>query len=149
MFVDADLKTKLCQHGETSSTIRTWLQHEARAREDGEDPPIRNSTCDCQTVHGLQNGVDTLPGTPPTCVYDVLAANKAASIDVGEEYPAYKLGGHNAFLNADGSFYCVHKNRMFSLTNAARPCLFKVERGKCKCSLKLPKRSPKLCLGRV
>ena len=32
VLVDADLKTKLCQHGETSSTIRTWLQLEAQAR---------------------------------------------------------------------------------------------------------------------
>ena len=25
VLVDVDLKTKLCKHGETSSTIRTWL----------------------------------------------------------------------------------------------------------------------------
>ena len=44
VLVDADLKTKLCKHGETSSTIRTWLQLEAQARAEGKDPPSRGTS---------------------------------------------------------------------------------------------------------
>ena len=65
VLVDADLKTKLCKHGETSSTIRTWLQLEAQARAEGKDPPSRGtSKCDCRSTHGLQNHTDTEPVEP-------------------------------------------------------------------------------------
>ena len=80
VLVDADLKTKLCKHGETSSTIRTWLQLEAQARAEGKDPPPRGtSKCDCTSTHGLQNRTDTGPVEPPTCVYDVLAYDDRAA----------------------------------------------------------------------
>ena len=73
VLVDADLKTKLCKHGETSSTIRTWLQLEAQARAEGKDPPSRGtSKCDCTSTHGLQNHTDTEPVEPPTCVAKML-----------------------------------------------------------------------------
>jgi hypothetical protein len=39
VLVETDLKTKLCRHGETSSTIRNWLQFEAKARTECQTPP--------------------------------------------------------------------------------------------------------------
>ena len=83
VLVDADLKTKLCKHGETSSTIRRWLQLEAQARAEGKDPPSRGtSKCNCTSTHGLQNRTDTGPVEPPTCVYDVLASSGAEKMTV-------------------------------------------------------------------
>ena len=98
VLVDANLKTKLCKHGETSSTIRTWLQLEAQARAEGKDPPPRGtSKCDCTSTHGLQNRTDTGPVEPPTCVYDVLASSGAEERTVpGEQEPAYRLGERDA-----------------------------------------------------
>ena len=36
VLVESDGKTKLCRHGETGSSIRTWVLAEARAREERE-----------------------------------------------------------------------------------------------------------------
>jgi len=94
IFVDSDLQTKLCKHGETGSTIRTWLHAEARARAAGEPPPERPSVCDCTSTHGLQLKVDTRPPPPPPCVYDALAAAGVETLAVdGESGPACRLLG--------------------------------------------------------
>ena len=143
VLVDADLKTKLCQHGETSSTIRTWLQLEARARTEGKEPPSRGiSKCDCTNTHGLQNRTDTAPIEPPACVYDVLAESGAEQMSVpGETEPAYRLGDRDAYLDASGTVWCgSHTNKLPPLTRAQRPRAFKAERGKCGCEVTLPGR---------
>ena len=142
VLVDADLKTKLCQHGETSSTIRTWLQIEARARAEGKEPPSRGkSTCNCTNTHGLQNRTDTAPIEPPVCVYDVLAESDAEQMSVpGETEPAFRLGDRDAFLSANGTVWCAHVNKLPPLTRAQRPRAFKAERGKCGCEVNLPGR---------
>ena len=54
VLVETDLKTKLCRHGELSSSIRTWVQIEAKARAEGAEPFKRPSTCNCIVTHGLQ-----------------------------------------------------------------------------------------------
>jgi len=151
VLVDVDLKTKLCKHGETSSTIRTWLQLEARAREEGKEPPSRSvSKCDCQNTHGLQNNTDTVPIEPPTCVYDVLADSEAEQMSVPfQTMPAYRLGDRDAFLSADGSVWCRHGHKLAPLTRAKRPRAFKAERGKCGCEVRLPGRTSCIPLGRV
>ena len=152
VLVDADLKTKLCKHGETSSTIRTWLQLEAQARAEGKEPPSRGvSACDCQNTHGLQNSTDTGPVEPPACVYDVLIGSGAEQMRVpGETEPAYRLGDRDAFLAANGTVWCAqHANKLQPLTRAQRPRAFKAERGKCGCEVKLPGRVLFIPLGRV
>ena len=149
VLVETDLQTKLCRHGETGSTIRTWLQAEARALADGKDPPARNSICDCIHGHGLQNKTSTRPSTPPASVYDVLVSGEAKPLDIGEPEPAYQLGDRDVFLAASGTLYCsAHKHPLPPLTRAVRPCVFKAEIGKCKCEIRLPKRTPKMSLGR-
>lgn len=149
VLVETDLKTKLCRHGETSSTIRTWLQLEAKARAEGKEPPPRSSPCDCANTHGLQNVTDTRPPTPPASVYDVLASNEAKEMDVGEDAPALQLGDRDAYLAPSGAVFCVHKEQLLPLTKAARPFVFKARHAKCECSLTLPRRAPKIGLGRV
>lgn len=152
VLVDADLKTKLCKHGETSSTIRTWLQLEAQARAEGKDPPSRGtSKCNCTSTHGLQNRTDTGPVEPPTCVYDVLASSGAEERTVpGEQEPAYRLGERDAFLSVNGEVFCgAHLNKLPPLTRALRPRAFKAERGKCGCCLSLPGRVSTIPLGRI
>ena len=152
VLVDADLKTKLCKHGETSSTIRTWLQLEAQARAEGKDPPSRGtSKCNCTSTHGLQNRTDTGPVEPPTCVYDVLASSGAEERTVpGEQEPAYRLGERDAFLSVNGEVFCgAHRNKLPPLTRALRPRAFKAERGKCGCCLILPGRVSTIPLGRI
>ena len=152
VLVDVDLKTKLCKHGETSSTIRTWLQLEAQARAAGKSSPSRGiSICDCTSTLGLQNHTDTGPVQPPACVYDVLAKSKAQQMTVqGEKDPVYRLGEHDAFLSVDGAVFCgAHFNKLPPLTRALRPRAFKAERGKCGCYVRLPGRVSTIPLGRV
>ena len=152
VLVDADLKTKLCQHGETSSTIRTWLQLEAQARTEGKDQPSRGtSKCDCDSTHGLQNKTDTGPVEPPTCVYDVLSLSDADKMAVpGEQEPTYRIGERDAFLSVHGDIFCgAHLNQLPPLTRAVRPRMFKAGRGKCGCSLILPGRVSTIPLGRI
>ena len=152
VLVDVDLKTKLCKHGETSSTIRTWLQLEARARAEGKDPPSRGtSQCDCTSTHGLQNHTDTVPIEPPTCVYDVLESTNAEKVTVpGEQEPAYRLGEREAFLSVNGEVFCgAHLNKLPPLTKALRPRAFRAERGNCGCCLILPGRVSTIPLGRI
>lgn len=149
VLVETDLKTKLCRHGETSSTIRNWLQLEANARSKGMEPPTRPSVCDCQHTLGLQNRTNTCPSTPPASVYDVLVSNEAKEMDVGESAPALQLGDRDVYLSPSGIVLCVHKERLIPTSKAARPCAFKARRGKCGCALTLPRRAPKVGLARV
>ena len=143
-----DLKSKLCRHGELSSSIRTWVQIEAKARAEGAEPFKRPSTCNCIVTHGLQNHTRTRLPSPPPCMYDVLASNEAKELDVGEVGPALQLPGRSVYLAPSGTFFCQHKTRLVPITKAARPYIFKAERGKCHCSLALPRRAAKLPLGR-
>ena len=147
VLVETDLKTKLCRHGETSSTIRNWLQVEASARAEGKDPPPRPSTCDCQNTHGLQNHTETRPPTPPASVYDVLVDNEAKPLDVGEAAPALQLGDRDVYLTPSGAVFCVHKARLMPMTKAVRPYVFKARHAKCGCELTLPRRVPKIGFG--
>ena len=81
-------------------------------------------------------------------MYDVLASNEAKELDVGEVGPALQLTGRSVYLAPSGTFFCQHKTRLVPITKAARPYVFKAERGKCHCSLSLPRRAAKLTLGR-
>jgi hypothetical protein len=148
VLVETDLKTKLCRHGETSSTIRNWIQLEAHARAEGKEPPLRPSPCDCTNTHGLQNSTDTCPPPPPASVYDVLVDNEAKALDVGEMEPALQLGDRDVYLAPSGAVYCGHKMRLVPISKAVRPYAFK-SRGTCGCVLTLPRRAPKVGFGRV
>ena len=148
VLVETDLVTKLCRHGETGSSIRTWVQLEAAARAAGKKPPPRPSECDCTNTHGLQNHTITRPPTPPACVYDVLVTNEAKELDIGGPEPALQLGDRDVFLTSSGGIYCSHKTRLAPLTSAKRPYVFKSQSRKCQCLLKLPRRAAKIELGR-
>ena len=39
VLVESDGRTKLCRHGETAASIRSWALLEARARAKGREPP--------------------------------------------------------------------------------------------------------------
>jgi hypothetical protein len=79
----------------------------------------------------------------------VLVSCEATPLDVGETEPAYQLRDRDVFLAASGKLFCsAHKNQLPPITRAVRPCAFKADRGKCNCAIMLPKRAPKLSLGR-
>ena len=80
-------------------------------------------------------------------MYDVLASNEAKELNVGEaQGPALQLPGRAVYLAPSGTFFCQHKTRLAPITKAVRPYIFKAERGKCYCSLALPRRTAKLPL---
>jgi len=142
VLLDVDGKTKLCKHGETASTIRTWLHNEARAAAEGVDPPLRNSTCDCQHTLGVGSSVRTRPPSPPPSLYDLAARAGGESIDVDPNGRAVKVcPSYNLYLSADGLLWCKHGKRYSRHTQAKRPCVYRAY-GVCKCRLELPRRSP-------
>ena len=146
-------KRRICRHGENSSTIRTWLQAEERARKEGKPVPKRNSVCDCQNSHGLQNNTDTRPPPPPACLFDVLDDSESNQANVGEPEPARRLtvGDNNsAFLSANGQMFCTaHLTKLPPLTRAKHPRAFKAfPDAKCSCAFMLPHRALRIRLGR-
>ena len=145
-------KARVCRHGETSSTIRTWLQAEAAAKKAGKPPPPRKSVCDCTSSQGLQNNTDTRPPPPPTCLFDVLTESEVEAADVGESEPArlISVNQREAFLAPSGQFFCrEHHTRLPPLTRAKHPRMFKaMADAKCACSFALPHRALRLPLGR-
>ena len=52
VFITTDGKL-VCEHGECSSSICSWLSAEQRARKEGVELPQRNSACDCENTDGL------------------------------------------------------------------------------------------------
>jgi hypothetical protein len=144
VLVESDGRTKLCRHGETAASIRSWALLEARARARGLTPQPRNSPCDCCRTLGLQTMVDTRPPSPPPSVYDLLAASDGEAIVVPEG-KAYRLGAHDGYLAANGSVYCVHGHRLQTRTRAKRPCVLTAP-GRCKCRVELPRRRPHLTM---
>ena len=149
VLVETDKRTKLCRHGETSSSIRTWLLAESQAHASGKPPPPRNSVCDCKRTVGLQNNsVRTRLPPPPASVFDLLSsAANSEMIETDDGCLAHRLGTFDAYLAASGSIYCVHGHKLCTRTHAKRPCLLKAPQ--CACQLALPRRMPHLKLGRT
>ena len=151
VLLDVDGKTKLCKHGETASTIRTWLHNEAKAAASGADPPPRNSACDCKRTIGVGSSVRTRPPTPPQSLYDLAAGAGGGGIEVGKRGIAFRVSAsYNLYVSSDGSIFCEHGKPYSRHTGAKRPRVYRSS-GECKCCLELPRRSPKHCLawGRV
>jgi hypothetical protein len=146
VLVESDGKTKLCRHGETGSTIRTWLLAEARARAEGRPLPTRKSVCDCTQTLGLQSTIDTRPLVSPPSVYDLLSSTDAEAIPVESGGKAFRLGVFAAYLDAKGNVHCKHGKRLRTRTHALRPCVWTAQAGQCKCRVALPRRMPHLCM---
>ena len=145
VLVESDGRTKLCRHGETAASIRSWALLEARAGAKGLEPSPRNSPCDCCRTLGLQTVVDTRPSSPPPSVFDLLAgSDNSEVIEVPDVGKAYRLRPHASFLAADGSMYCIHGHRLRTRTHAKRPCV--LANGLCKCRVALPRRRPHLVM---
>ena len=49
VFITPESKL-VCEHGEVSSSICSWLSSEQRAKQEGASPPTRKSVCDCQNT---------------------------------------------------------------------------------------------------
>ena len=148
VLVETDQRTKLCVHGETGSTIRNWVQAEARAKAGGCEAPRRPSLCDCTHTHGLQNHTYARTPTPPASVYELLAAQSSPRLDIGEAEPALQMGALDVYLGADGSLYCAHGHLLDTRSQAHRPCVVRA-RGPsqtCGCQIHLLRRVPHIPL---
>ena len=145
VLVESDGKTKLCRHGETGSTIRTWLLAEAKARAEGKPMPPRNSKCDCIQTVGLQSTVNTRPLAlaPPPSVYDLLVNGGFEAMVTEGGGKAYRLGNHDAYVDSDGRIHCKHGTQLRTRTHALRPCVWTAPPwGPCECRVALPRRMP-------
>ena len=52
VFITSDGKL-VCEHGEVSRSIWSWITAEQRAKSAGIEPPPHNSACDCANTDGL------------------------------------------------------------------------------------------------
>ena len=76
VFITTDGKL-VCEHGEVSSSICSWISTERRAEAAGVKPPPRNSVCDCANTDGLHWTKEmpkplTNPNPPATTLFGVL-----------------------------------------------------------------------------
>ena len=110
IMVESDAKTKLCCHGETSSTIRNWVLAESKARAAGTPPP-RNSVCDCQQTVGLQNHSCCAPAAaaPPCTTCSPPLRARSHRRRSGRARVPWVL---DAYVAASGSIYCKHANEL-------------------------------------
>ena len=141
VLLDSDGKTKLCRHGETASTIRTWLHNESQAAARGEAPPPRNSACDCRNTLGVGSAVRTRPPAPPTSLHALAKSAGGEAIDSSSGRAVRLSASHNLYVAADGSLFCEHAKPYSRHARANRPRVFRAKG--CACRLELPRRSPK------
>ena len=120
----------LCPHGETASTIRSWIAGEKLAAFEGRPLPPRggarewSTTCGCQTTDGMQCSVpeSTRPAAPDN-LYEFLAGMdgmvKSAIFVRGSR--AYRLPYRKgAFLTAKGKVCCAHGSTRRALIERRR-----------------------------
>ena len=106
VYVSTNLKTRLCEHGETASQISQWCAGQY------ERPPV--CQCTCKNVDGLTAGrFSKLPNdwAGPPQYYEVLASSGAEEVTLPGGRVARRLSHiDGAFMLADGKIRCVHGN---------------------------------------
>jgi len=128
VFVAADGRTRLCEHGLTASAISQYASG-ARARPVG-------LGCTCRNVDGLTAG--RFQKTPPNwpqvpSYYEVLVARDAKEVELPGGRLARKLphpvAGTSAYMLPCGNLRCAHGNSEATLraiaknpTGRLRPC---------------------------
>ena len=135
----------LCEHGETSFTIRHWLTAERNAEKQGLPFPPRGgsrgsgiSTCTCQTTEGLNVKLSDSIELPsrPASIFSFLKETKMESVYVkgleGRKVP--HLSGPT-YLLSTGRLCCRHGASRKSLIRKQRSVGPSFRLPKCGCEL--------------
>lgn len=125
VFVD-DAGKRLCEHGERSSTISTWLLNEKQAQRDGVPPTLRTSSCTCQTTEGLNGENLPLPNASepaPRSVFEHLQSRDTHCLFFkgreGRQIP-FTRGAQTAYVTFDGRIVCKHGRARLTLQGDAK-----------------------------
>ena len=120
IYLAADGRTRLCEHGETATTISQYATGSRKRPAD--------STCTCMNVDGLTAGrfkqaPQGWPGAPS--YYDVLVARNMEEVElpggrVARRMP-YKTGACVALMLPDGNMRCQHGNSESTLRSIGKP----------------------------
>lgn len=115
----------LCEHGERPSTILSWVAKEARAVQEGEEPPTRNSLCDCLNTDGLyytkskpQPPPEELPPTPLSLFsfLEELDTQKVSVHGRVQRHVPHTTGNKAMYLTQKGGlFVCQHAHTLSTL----------------------------------
>jgi len=143
VFITTDGKL-VCEHGECSSSICSWLSAEQRARKEGVELPQRNSVCDCENTDGLhwtkampQEAVGVLPADSFAGLLATLGTERVTARGrVLRHVPHTSL-----FLSEkEGMFCCRHGNSLSVLRLIHSGASRKFRGGVCKCCVSAPPR---------
>ena len=133
VFLAADGRTRLCEHGETASAISQY-SNGSRTR------PV-DSACPCMNMDGLtagrfQKAPPNWHNAPP--YYDVLVARGAEEIDLPGGRAArrlpYAIGNTEVFMLPSGALRCRHGNSESTLRSVEKGGA-KPRRQPCGCSI--------------
>ena len=149
VFITPDAKL-VCEHGEVSSSICSWLSSEQRARQEGVEPPSRNSVCTCQNTDGLHFTKD-MPGPlvsiapPADTFFGVLAAMNTSAVTVRGHtlrHVPHTAGKAALFVSEKGGVLCCrhgHSLKTLRMMHAAGKQR-KFRGGACDCCVQTPPR---------
>ena len=116
----------LCEHGECSSTILSWIGAEKAARSKGEEPPPRKSACDCENTDGLYHSKskprppdEELPPQPDSLysfLSDNLSTHELKVAGRSMRHVPHTTGKKAMYLTQKGgNFVCKHAHSLVVL----------------------------------
>ena len=138
----------VCEHGEVSSSICSWLSSEQRTKQEGSSPPTRKSVCDCQNTDGL-HFTKEMPAplfslTPPAdTLFGMLTAlgtHKATIRGHDLRHVPHTAGKEARFVSEKGVFCCRHGHSLKTLRMMQAGEKRNFRGGGCDCCPKTPPR---------
>ena len=146
VFITTDAKL-VCEHGEVSSSICSWLSTEQRFKSAGMEPPPRNSVCDCANTDGL-HWTKEMPkplvalDPPADTLFDMLNALDTYKVVVrghGLRHVPHTKGTAALFASEKGGLLCCRHGHSLNVLRAIHEGKTKKFRGGvCNCCVKKP-----------
>jgi hypothetical protein len=148
VFITNDRKL-VCEHGEVSSSICSWMSTERRADAAGTKPSPRNSVCDCANTDGLhwtkempKPLTDIIP--PANTLFGVLNELGTSKVIVrghALRHVPHTNGSAALFVSEKGGLLCCRHGNSLNVLRAMHAGKMKKFRGGiCNCCVKKPPR---------
>ena len=145
IYLNASRTKLLCPHGECSSTIKHWVNMEARAKELGEAPPPRGgsrglSKCDCQDTLGLNpKSIDVSicqPADEPASLFELLEQMDTDCLTIkGQPARHIPYMPGPMYCTARGKLCCAHGHSRASIKKGQKATHVSNRLPKCACNL--------------
>ena len=148
VFITTDGKL-VCEHGEVSSSICSWMSAEQRAKGAGIESPPRNSACDCANTDGL-HWTKEMPkplvslDPPADTLFGILNELGTCRVTVrghALRHVPHTNGTAALFVSEKGGLLCCRHGHSLNVLRAMHAGKIKKYRGgACDCCIKKPPR---------